>query len=75
MNINRTELIKKIKATCDPIEKPITTEEIEYLVDKCIEYINAKMDPREAVRLTYGCLYQKSDLRFDPRARIAELKK
>jgi hypothetical protein len=64
------EKIKKSKYASDSV----SDDDIRFLIDKCFEMIDNKVLAGDAVRLTYGCIYRQSDIRFNPQARIAELK-
>jgi len=59
----------------DGAAETITRDDVEYLVRKCYDMIDNNVSPSDAARLTYGCLYRQSDIRYNPRARIDELKK
>ncbi len=57
------------------VERPVSREDITYLVDLYYDHrIDDHMSHDEAARLTYACCYQQSDIRFNPHARIADLK-
>jgi len=57
------------------VERPVSREDITYLVNRYYDYrIDDHMSHSDAARLTYACCYRQSDQRFNPHARIAELK-
>ncbi len=57
------------------IERPVSRDDITYLVNKYYEYrIDDHMSHDDAARQTYACCYKKSDIGYNPHARIAELK-
>jgi hypothetical protein len=70
----KKNLYNKIKKS-NYASDSVSDEDIRFLIDKCYEMIDNKVPAGDAVRLTYGCIYRKSDVRFNPQARIAELKK
>ena len=66
-------LVAQVLAT--QTDKSIIREDVEYLVSRYFDLrLSQRMGHGEALRLTYGCLYQQPDIRFNPRARIAELR-
>lgn len=63
---------KNFKAT--PIETVLTRDEIAYLVEKYFELRNNGKSHGEACRRTYACVYRQSDTRFNPAARLNEIR-
>ena len=60
---------KRIKAD------PLTVEEISFLVDKYYEHRLNGMSHGDASRITYACCYNSGGTRFNPRARLEEIRK
>jgi hypothetical protein len=52
----------------------ITAEDVKFLVDEFCKMVENGTDSGTAKRLTYACLYRQSDIQFNPKKRIAELK-
>ena len=66
---------KLIDQTLDSqTDKSVSRDDVAYLVDRYIALRLSGTGHGEAMRVTYGCLYQQSDIRFNPHARIAEMR-
>lgn len=57
-----------------PISFPVSENDIRFLVDLWVEAVENGTSSQDAIRVTYGCLYQTSGITFAPHARIAELR-
>ena len=68
----KIDLIQQITET--QTDKTISREDVAYLVDLYTEHRKNGMQHGEAARVTYGCLYQSTDITFNPRKMIAQLR-
>lgn len=55
-------------------DKSVSCDDVEYLVSRYLDLRLNRMSHGDAMRVTYGCLYQQTDITFNPHARIAEMR-